>query len=245
MDRPTLFLQIYSIHVPLDTVCSNMSWIYWATALKFKDCLSQRWFLANLCGFCLWGLSGLTPIWICCCYKSLNRIILRPRSKRTHEVDNSAEMFSGYAHTAMVVNRAWPIHRQHSPSGPIVGQSETSEPSANDDNRWLVRADVSRWRYSLNSPSHELYRPPVQNYSRSHAVYVFDDCSSAEGGNSIMEVNLSEMRPGQQPMQYFSSFEGVSDQAVLLLPCWTNNHCSRPGLNVVIEHYWPFLPPPL
>src|SRR6218665_1245738 len=35
------------------------------------------------------------------------------------------------------------------------------------------------------------------------------------------------MRPGQQPMQYCSSFEGVSvfGQAVLLLPCWTNNHC--------------------
>src|SRR6218665_429718 len=31
------------------------------------------------------------------------------------------------------------------------------------------------------------------------------------------------MRPGQQPKQYCSSFEGVSafDQAVLLLPCWT------------------------
>jgi len=32
--------------------------------------------------------------------------------------------------------RAWPIHRQHSPLGPIVGQS------AIDDNRWSVRADV-------------------------------------------------------------------------------------------------------
>ena len=50
-----------------------------------------------------------------------------------------------------VESRAWPIHRQHSPSGPIVGQSE---PSANDGNRWPVRADVSRWCYSLNSPSH-------------------------------------------------------------------------------------------
>jgi len=42
--------------------------------------------------------------------------------------------------------RAWPIHRQHLPSGPIVGQSE---PSANDDNRWPVCSDVSRWCYSL------------------------------------------------------------------------------------------------
>jgi len=43
------------------------------------------------------------------------------------------------------------------------------------------------------------------------------------------------IRPGQQPMQYCSGFEGVSvfDQAVLLLPCWTNNHCPRSGLNVV------------
>src|SRR6218665_3340822 len=31
----------------------------------------------------------------------------------------------------------------------------------------------------------------------------------------------------------------IFDQAVLLLPCWTNNHCPRPGLNVVIKHYWP------
>ena len=52
--------------------------------------------------------------------------------------------------------RAWPIHRQHSPSGPIVGQSEPSEPSANDDNWWPVCADVSWWCYSLNSPSHGL-----------------------------------------------------------------------------------------
>src|SRR6218665_876289 len=29
----------------------------------------------------------------------------------------------------------------------------------------------------------------------------------------------------------------VFDQAVLLLPCWTNNHCPRPGLNVVIKSY--------
>ena len=72
--------------------------------------------------------------------------------------------------------RAWPIHRQHSPSGPIVGQSEPSEPSANDDNRWPVCADVSRWCYSLNSPSRGLYRPPVQNYSRFHAASFFDDC---------------------------------------------------------------------
>src|SRR6218665_1124993 len=47
------------------------------------------------------------------------------------------------------------------------------------------------------------------------------------------------MRPGQQLMQNYSSFEGVSvfDKAILLLNCWTNNHCPRPGLNVVIKPY--------
>ena len=47
------------------------------------------------------------------------------------------------------------------------------------------------------------------------------------------------MRPGQQPMQYCSSFEGVSafDQAVLLLPCWTSYLDPRPGLKVVVKPY--------
>src|SRR6218665_1261469 len=45
--------------------------------------------------------------------------------------------------------------------------------------------------------------------------------------------------PGQQPMQYCSSFEGVSvfDLAVLLLPHWINNHYPRPGLSLVINPY--------
>src|SRR6218665_1131039 len=34
----------------------------------------------------------------------------------------------------------------------------------------------------LNSPSHGLRRPPVQNYSRFCPASVFDGCSSAEGG---------------------------------------------------------------
>src|SRR6218665_3582654 len=56
---------------------------------------------------------------------------------------------------------------------------------------------------------------------------------------ALRDLYLSVMRPCQQPMQCCSSFEGVSvfDQAVLLLPCWTNNHCPRPGLNVVIKPY--------
>src|SRR6218665_3954902 len=66
------------------------------------------------------------------------------------------------------------------------------------------------------------------------------------------EVRRGERDPvvlgsGQQPRQYCSSFEGVYvfDQAVLLFPCWTNNHCPRPGLNLIIKHYWPSFPPPL
>ena len=53
-----------------------------------------------------------------------------------------------------------------------------------------------------------IYRPPVQNYSRFRAVYVFDDCSSAEGGicDEAEGGICDEAR--QQPMQYCSSFEG-------------------------------------
>jgi len=45
---------------------------------------------------------------------------------------------------------------------------------------WPVHADVSGWGYSPNSPRHELYRPPMQYYSRFHAVFVFEEagCSS-------------------------------------------------------------------
>ena len=71
--------------------------------------------------------------------------------------------------------RTWPIHRQHSPSEPIVGQSEPSEPSANDDKRWPVRANVSRRGYSPNWPCHGLYRPPMQFYSRFRTVSGFDE----------------------------------------------------------------------
>src|SRR6218665_1813368 len=61
---------------------------------------------------------------------------------------------------------------------------------------------------------------------------------------ALRDLYLSVMRPCQQPMQCCSSFEGVSvfDQAVLLLPCWTNNHCPRPGLNVVIQTLLALLP---
>src|SRR6218665_333149 len=67
--------------------------------------------------------------------------------------------------------------------------------SSSDQSVPMFHDDV----YSLNSPSHGLYRPPVQNYSRFRAVYVFG--SSAEGGICLM-------MEGQQPMQYCSSFDG-------------------------------------
>src|SRR6218665_1443404 len=60
-------------------------------------------------------------------------------------------------------------------------------------------------------------------------------CSTIKGSARYLSV----IRQGQQPMQHCSRFEGASvfDQAVFLLPCWTNNHCPRPGLNVVIKPY--------
>src|SRR6218665_3512087 len=78
----------------------------------------------------------------------------------------------------------------------------------------------------------------MQYYSRFRTVYVFDDCSSAEGGIYL--------RRGQanNPCSTVQALRGVSvfDQAVLLLLCWTNNHCSRPGLNVVIQTLLALLP---
>src|SRR6218665_2554299 len=76
-------------------------------------------------------------------------------------------------------------------------------------------------------------------------------CRTIQGSarylSSLMTVQaLREVSiwPGQQPMQYCSRFGGLSvfDQAVLLLPCWTNNHCPRPGLNVVIQTLLALLP---
>ena len=154
------------------------------------------------------------------------------------EMSISVKIFNfllSWMHSADVTSRAWLIHRQHSPSGPIVGQSEPSEPSADDDNQWPVRADVSRWCYSLTSPSHGLYRAPMQNYSRFRAAYVFDDCSSTEGGTCI----YLWWGQANNPCSTVQALRGVSvfKQAGLLLPCWTNNHCPKPGLNVVIKHY--------
>src|SRR6218665_3268629 len=94
----------------------------------------------------------------------------------------------------------------------------------------------------LNSPSHGLYRPPVQNYSRFHAVYVFNDCSSAEGGICLM-------MEGQQLMQYCSSFEVGIRHLIKLFFYYLvgpTNHVPglgpRPGLNVVIQTLLALLP---
>jgi len=75
-----------------------------------------------------------------------------------------------------VVTRVWLLHPQHSQ----LGQSEPSEQSAINDNRWSVHADISGWAYSPNSLSHELYRPPMQYDLRFRAVFVFEEacCSS-------------------------------------------------------------------
>src|SRR6218665_1282023 len=62
---------------------------------------------------------------------------------------------------------------------------------------------------------------------------------------SVMRLReVSVMRPGNNPCSTVQALrEVVFDQAVLLLPCWTNNHCPRLGLNVVIKHYWHSFPP--
>src|SRR6218665_3376207 len=62
---------------------------------------------------------------------------------------------------------------------------------------------------------------------------------------SVMRLReVSVMRPGNNPCSTVQALRGVVfDQAVLLLPCWTNNHCPRLGLNVVIKHYWHSFPP--
>src|SRR6218665_254458 len=76
----------------------------------------------------------------------------------------------------------------------------------------------------------------MQNYSRFRAASVFEDCSR--------EVYICDEARPTTHADTPSSFEGVSvfDEAVLLLPCWTNNHCSRPGLNVVIQTLLALLP---
>src|SRR6218665_283024 len=57
-----------------------------------------------------------------------------------------------------------------------------------------------------NSSSHGFYRSPVQYYYSRFRLTV----------QALREVS-------------------VFDQALLLLPCWTNNHYPRPGLIVVIK----------
>src|SRR6218665_132131 len=50
-------------------------------------------------------------------------------------------------------------------------------------------------------------------------------CSTIQGSTRYLSLMIV------QALRQVSVF----DQAVLLLPCWTNNHYPRPGLNVVIK----------
>ena len=156
--QQSFLLLLFTRHILLEC-CSHCS-----KSLINMNAVYYYYYCWWLLLFLLLNIIVITTIVL---YSTLSKLPTRKRSYTSP--------YNGI-HTYMY---AWPIHRQHSPSGPIVGQSE---PSANDDNRWPVGADVSRWCHSLNSPSHGLYRPPVQNYSRFRAAYVFDDCSSAEVG---------------------------------------------------------------
>src|SRR6218665_3844587 len=119
--------------------------------------------------------------------------------------------------------------------------------------------------YSLNSPSHGLYIGHPCRTIQGSARYMSLMTVQALREVSVMRLReLSVIWPGKDSSIVGSYTRGlrarptthavlfklgggvyVFDQAVLLLPCWTNNHCPRPGLNVVIKHYWPFFPPPL
>src|SRR6218665_3734774 len=63
---------------------------------------------------------------------------------------------------------------------------------------------------------------------------------------ALREVSIcDEARPTTHAVLTVQALRGVSvsfDQAVLLLPCWTNNHCPRPGLTVVIQTLLALLP---
>jgi len=107
------------------------------------------------------------------------------------------------------MGRAWPIYRQHSQSGPIMGQSE---PSAIDDQT------VSMFHNKFTQQIHLVIG------SIGHP------CSTIQGSTRY----LSLIRPSPQPILYCSSVEGGIclwwDHAICLLPCWTYNHYPRSGL---------------
>src|SRR6218665_377426 len=77
-------------------------------------------------------------------------------------------------------------------------------------------------------------------------------CRTIQGSvwhlSSLMTVQglreLSICDEANNPCSTVQDLRGVSvfDQAVLLLPCWTNNHCPRSGLNVVIQTLLALLP---
>jgi len=104
-------------------------------------------------------------------------------------------------------------HQQHSPAGLIVGPSEPSDNrqsmTIGDQSEPMFHDDVShRIHLAMGSIGH-----PCSTIIQGSARYL-----------SLMTV---------QALREVSVF----DQAVLLLPCCTNNHYLRPGLNVVIKPY--------
>ena len=100
-----------------------------------------------------------------------------------------------------------------------------------------------RQTMTIGDESVPMFHDDVTHWINQAGGSIGHPCRTIQGSArylfSLMTVQaLRELSiwPGQQPMQDCSSFEGVSlfDQALFLLPCWTNNHCLRPGLNVVI-----------
>ena len=119
--------------------------------------------------------------------------------------------------------------------GFFVGQSE---PSANDDNRWPVCTDVSRWRW-IHLAMGSIGRPcrTIQGSVRHPSLITA--CSSAEEGIYMWWGQANN--PGS------SSFEGgiclwsrCSSIASL-----DQQSLSQAWIECIIKHYWPSFPPPL
>src|SRR6218665_1965106 len=109
---------------------------------------------------------------------------------------------------------------------------------------------------TIGDQSVPMFHDDVTHRIRQAMGFICHLCRSIQGSarylplmtvQEVREVSLCHEARPTTVVQYCSSFEGVYifDQAVLLLPCWTNNHCPRPGLNMVIKHYWPSFPLPL
>src|SRR6218665_1193791 len=66
-------------------------------------------------------------------------------------------------------------------------------------------------------------------------------CISLMTVQALRDVSICDEAKPTTLAALFKLLRGVFvfDQAVLLLPCWTNNHCPRSGLNVVIQTIGP------